>query len=172
MQVRYSRLHNASMALAAVAMVLAALVHFGLNPERAPTLSPNDARTVLFLVLSTAMGFYAWLGVQRLRDRSPQIVIDADGIAFGFGRNRRFPWKDIQWVRLRRLAFRPQLQIGLAPEAFIAADLRLTTWNLDDALRPVRGTPAAVLVRDNGLDTSARAMLDAIRALRPNLVET
>ena len=26
-------------------------------------------------------------------------------------------------------------------------------WNLDDGLRPIRGVPAAVLVRDNGLDT-------------------
>ena len=28
-------------------------------------------------------------------------------------------------------------------------------WNLDDSLRPIRGMPAAILVRDNGLDTKA-----------------
>ena len=75
-------------------------------------------------------------------------------------------------MRLRRLAFRPQLQIGLVPEVFVAADLRLSMWNLDDGLRPIRGVPAAVLVRDNGLDTSAATMLDAVRAFRPNLVKT
>ena len=67
---------------------------------------------------------------------------------------------------------RPQLQIGLAPEAFVAADLRLSLLQLDDSLRPVRGMPAAVLVRDNGLDITASAMLDAVRAFRPNLVKS
>jgi hypothetical protein len=71
---------------------------------------------------------------------------------------------------LRRLALRSQLQVGLLPEAFAAADLRLSPWNLDDGLRPIRGVPAAVLVRDNGLDKSAAAMLDAVRSFRPNLV--
>jgi len=97
-------------------------------------------------------------------------VIDHDGIALGFGRNRRFSWDEVLWVRLRRLGFRPQLQIGLVPAAFAAADLRLSMWNLDDALRPIRGVPAAVLVRDNGLDKAASAMLDAVRSFRPNLV--
>jgi hypothetical protein len=75
-------------------------------------------------------------------------------------------------VRLRRLALRPQLEIGLADQAFIAANLRLSMWNLDDGLRPIRGMPTAVLVRDNGLDTRASAMLDAVRAFRPNLVKS
>jgi hypothetical protein len=52
----------------------------------------------------------------------------------------------------------------------VAANLRLSTWNLDDGLRPIRGVPASVLVRDNGLDVRAAAMLDAVRAFRPNLV--
>ena len=100
-------------------------------------------------------------------------MIDHDGIALGFGRNRRFAWDDIVWVRLRRLAFRPQLQIGLAPQAFIAANLRLSMWNLDDGLRPIRGVPAAVAVRDNGLDTRAvRACLTLCRSFRPNLVKS
>jgi len=54
--------------------------------------------------------------------------------------------------------------------AFVAADLRLSTWSLDDGLRPVRGTPAAVAVRDNGLDTRTSAMFDAVKSFRPNLV--
>jgi hypothetical protein len=56
------------------------------------------------------------------------------------------------------------------PEAFVSADLKLSMWNLDDGLRPIRGVPAAVLVRDNGLDVRASAMLDAVKAFRPNLV--
>jgi len=67
---------------------------------------------------------------------------------------------------------RPQLQIGVEPQAFLAADLRLTQFNLDDSLRPIRGMPAALLVRDNGLDTKAVTMLDAVRAFRPNLVQS
>ena len=67
---------------------------------------------------------------------------------------------------------RPQLQIGLADQAFVAANLRLSMWNLDDGLRPVRGQPTAVLVRDNGLDTRASAMLDAVKSFRPNLVKS
>ena len=54
----------------------------------------------------------------------------------------------------------------------IAANLRLSTWSFDDSLRPVRGQPTTVLVRDNGLDTRASAMLDAVRSFRPNLVKS
>jgi hypothetical protein len=171
-EARYGTLHNISMAIVAVAMVVVAVQHFIANPERAPRLSLNDPRLVLFILLAAAMLFYCYLGLRRFADRSPQIVIDRDGIALGFGRNRRFAWNDVQWVRLRRLAFRPQLQIGFSPEAFVTADLKLSMWNLDDGLRPVRGMPAAVLVRDNGLDTRAAAMLDAIKSFRPNLVRS
>ena len=171
LQARYGALHNVSMAVVAIVMVGAAVVHFATTSANAPTLSLNDPRFVLFALLTIAMGFYGWLGVTRFLNREPQVVIDRDGIVLGFGRNRRFAWNDVHWVRLRRLAFRPQLQIGLKPEVFVAADLRLSMWNLDDGLRPIRGVPAAVLVRDNGLDTSAATMLDAVRAFRPNLVQ-
>ena len=126
--------------------------------------------STLYLLLGLALAFYAWLGITRYVNRAPQVVIDRDGIALGFGRNRRFTWDEIEWVRLHRLAIRPQLQLGLAPQAFVDANLRLSMWNLDDGLRPIRGVPAAVLVRDNGLDARAAAMLDAVKSFRPNLV--
>jgi hypothetical protein len=170
LEARFGTLHNVSMAVVAIGMVGAAILHFATTSTNAPTLSLNDPRFVLFLLLSIAMGFYGWLGLRRFLDRTPQVVIDDDGILLGFGRNRRFAWDDVQWVRLRRLALRPQLQVGLVPEVFAAADLRLSPWSLDDGLRPIRGVPAAVLVRDNGLDTTARTMLDAVRTFRPNLV--
>jgi hypothetical protein len=169
-EARYGTLHNLSMAVVAVVMIAVAISHFVAAPDKAPTLSLDDQRFVLFGALSIAMLTYAWIGVRRALNRQPQVVIDRDGVALGFGRNRRFSWSEIEWVRLRRLAFRPQLQVGLKPEAFVAADLRLSTWNLDDGLRPIRGVPASVLVRDNGLDVRATAMLDAVRAFRPNLV--
>jgi hypothetical protein len=170
-EVRYGRLHNASMAAVSLIIVGAAIGHFITHPERAPTLSLDDPRLVLFALLAGAMLFYAVQGISRFVNRTPQIVIDHDGVFLGFGRNHRFAWSDIQWVRLRRLAFRPQLQVGLAPEAFVSANLRLSMLNLDDPLRSVRGTPSAVLVRDNGLDANATAILDAVRAFRPNLVK-
>lgn len=169
-QAKYGPLHNLSMAGVAIGIVAAALVHIAAGPTAGPAVSLHDPRFVLFVLLVAAMSFYAWLGVSRFANRTPQVVIDGDGIRLGFGRNRRFAWTDIQWVRLRRLAFRPQLQIGLMPGAFVAADLKLSAWNLDDALRPIRGVPAAVLVRDNGLDTRASEMLDAVRSFRPNLI--
>jgi len=170
LEARYGSLHNLSMTVVAVGIVGAAVLHFAGNSANAPTLSLNDPRFVMFGLLSIAMIFYAWLGVTRFLNRQPQVVIDHDGIALGFGRNRRFSWNEVQWVRLRRLGFRPQLQVGLLPAAFVAADLRLSMWNLDDGLRPIRGVPAAVLVRDNGLDKPASEMLDAVRSFRPNLV--
>lgn len=170
LEARYGTVHNVTMAIVAVGMVGTAIVHFANNSTNAPTLSLNDPRFVLFTVLSLAMAFYGWLGLSRFLNRAPQVVIDHDGIALGFGRNKRLAWDEVQWVRLRRLALRPQLQVGVVPEAFVAADLRLSMWNLDDGLRPIRGVPAAVVVRDNGLDTTARAMLDAVRSFRPNLV--
>jgi hypothetical protein len=171
-EARYGAVHNIGMAVVAIVMVVVAIVHFSTNSANAPTLSLNDSRFVLFAVLAIAMAYYIYLGFSRFANRQPQIVIDHDGIVLGFGRNRRLAWDDIQWVKLRRLAMRPQLQIGVAPEVFLAADLRLSQWNLDDSLRPVRGVPAAILVRDNGLDMSAAAMLDAVRAFRPNLVKS
>lgn len=171
-EARYGIFHNIGMTVVAAAMIIGAIVHFAINSDNAPTLSLNDPRFVLFTVLALAMGYYVFLGISRFRNRQPQVVIDRDGIALGFGRDRRLAWDDILWVRLRRLAMRPQLQIGLTPEAFMAADLKLSQWHLDDSLRPIRGVPAAVLVRDNGLDVSASAMLDAVRTFRPNLLKS
>lgn len=170
-EARYSTFHNMSMALFSLVMIVVAIVHFATNPANAPTLSLNDPRFVLFSMLAIAMLYYVYLGVSRTLNRQPQLIIGADGIQLGFGRGRRIAWDDIVWVRLRRLALRPQLEIGLAQQAFIDADLRLATWSFDDALRPVRGQPTTLLVRDNGLDTKAAAMLDAVRAFRPNLVK-
>lgn len=172
MTARYSTLHNGSMAAISVGMVVVAVVHFIVNPANAPTLSLNDQRFVLFVMLAMAVLYYVVLGISRIRNREPQVVIDQDGIRLGFGRNSRFTWDDIIWVRLRRLALRPQLEIGLADQAFISANLRLTMWSFDDSLRPVRGQPTTVLVRDNGLDTKASAMLDAVKTFRPNLVKS
>ena len=172
MKARYGTLHNISMAVVSLVMIAVAIVHFATNPTNAPTLSLNDPRFVLFFMLAIAMLYYVYLGVSRTLNRQPQIVIDRDGILLGFGRNRRFAWSDISWVRLRRLALRPQLEIGLADQAFIEANLHLSTWSFDDALRPVRGQPTTVLVRDNGLDTKASALLDAVRTFRPNLVKS
>jgi hypothetical protein len=170
-EVRYGRLHNASLSAIAAGMVVFAASRFVSDPDNAPALSLNDPRFILFAGLAIVMAYFAWAGAQRFANRVPQIVIDAHGITLGFGRNKRFTWNDIQWVRLKRLALRPQLQIGLVPNAFVGADLRLSQWNLDDPLRPVKGVPAALTLRDNGLDKTAAAMLDAVKSLRPNLVK-
>jgi hypothetical protein len=169
-QARYGRLHNLSMAVVALGMAAIAVLHLARGAANGMTFGLGDPRFVLYLLLAGAMAFYAWVGFNRFGNRAPQVVIDHGGITLGFGRNRRFTWNEIEWVRLRRLGVRPTLQIGLTPEAFIAADLRLSMWSLDDSLRPVRGMPVAVAVRDNGLDTRATAMLDAVKAFRPNLV--
>jgi hypothetical protein len=171
-EARYGSLHNISMAVVSLGMIVTAIAHFATNSANAPTLSLNDPRFVLFAMLALAMVYYVFVGVSRTLNRQPQVIIDRDGIALGFGRNRRFAWNEVGWVRLRRLALRPQLEIGLADQAFIAANLRLSIWNLDDGLRPIRGMPTAVLVRDNGLDIRASAMLDAVRTFRPNLVKS
>jgi len=171
-EARFGLVHHIGMAVVSIGMITAAIAHFATNSSNAPTLSLNDPRFVVFALLAMAMGYYAFLGISRFRNREPQVVIDHDGILLGFGRNRRLAWDDIQWVRLRRLAMRPQLQVGIAPQVFMTADLRLSQWHLDDSLRPVRGMPSAILVRDNGLDVTASAMLDAVRTFRPNLVKS
>lgn len=171
MEARYGRLHNLSMAVVSACMIGAAILYFINNPANAPRLSLNDPRFALFTLLAIALGYYVFVGISRFANRQPQVVIDADGIALGFSRNCRIAWNDVEGARLRRLAMRPQLEVGIAAHAFLQAELRLSSWNLDDGLRPVRGQPTAVLVRDNGLDTSASAMLDAVKAFRPNLVK-
>ena len=171
MEARYGSLHNIGMAAGSIAMVSVAAYLVVTQPGAAERIDFSDPRFVLFVVLGAAMVFYAGLGITRYLNRAPQVVIDRDGIFLGFGRNREFAWSEIDWVRLHRVAMRPQLRIGLKPETFVRSDLRLTTWHLDDALRPVRGMPAAVAVRDNGLDTRAAEMFAAVKAFRPNLVK-
>ncbi len=173
LQVRYGTLHNLGMAAVSLLMIASAIAHFASGESaNAPTLSLKDPRFVMFALLALIMVYYIFVGVGRYLDRRPQVVIDHEGIALGFGRNARIAWDDIEWVRLRRLAMRAQLQIGVEPQAFLAANLRLSQFNVDDSLRPIRGVPAAVVVRDNGLDANAMAMLDAVKAFRPNLVRS
>ncbi|MGQ3301755.1 hypothetical protein [Reyranella sp.] len=173
LQVRYGTLHNLGMAAVSLLMIASAIAHFSSGDSaNAPTLSLKDPRFVMFSLLALIMVYYIYVGVSRFLDRTPQVVIDHEGIALGFGRNARIPWSDIEWVRIRRLAMRTQLQIGVEPHAFLAADLRLSQFNVDDSLRPIRGVPAAVVVRDNGLDANAMTMLDAVKAFRPNLVRS
>jgi hypothetical protein len=171
-EARYGVLHNLSMAIVSAGMIGAAILHFASGSTNAPSLSLNDPRFVMFALLAVALGYYVFLGLSRYRDRRPQVVVDTDGIVLGFGRDRRIAWDDIRWVRLRRLALRPQLEIGIDSQAFIDANLGLSMWSFDDSLRPIRGVPSAVLVRDNGLDTTAAALLDAVKAFRPNLVRS
>lgn len=172
LEARFSPVHHLGMAVIAAGMLVIALVHFATDHARLPVMSLGEPRFVLFLLLACAMLFYTYTGVRRFRDRRPQVVIDENGIALGFGRDCRFKWSDVEWVRLRRLALRPQLLIGLEPQAFFAANLKLTLLNFDDSLRPVRGVATGVMVRDNGLDVRASAMLDAVRRIRPNLIKT
>lgn len=169
---RYGPLYNLGMAAIAIVLLGAVVVHFVANPARLAKAALADPGFVLFAILAAAMAFYAYVGISRSMNREPQVVIDREGIALGFGRNCRFAWSDVEWVRLRRLALRPQLQVALVPKAFVAADLRLSPWSFDDGLRPLKGVPAGVLVRDNGLDTRAAAMFEAVRAFRPNLVKS
>jgi hypothetical protein len=172
LEVRYGRLHNISMAAVAMIMAAIAVAFLARGSAHGMVMSFRDARFVLYLLLGAAMAYYAWVGFNRYGNRAPQIVIDHDGIALGFGRNSRFAWNEVEWVRVRRLGVRPTLQLGISPEAFFKANLRISMWALDDALRPVRGMPAAFAVRDNGLDTKAAAMLDAVKSFRPNLVRS
>ena len=168
-EARWGRLHNLSMAIVAIGLAGIALANLARGAQGAPV-GTDDPRFLLYLLLAAAMAYYAWLGLSRFGNRTPQVVIDRDGIGLGFGRDRRLAWNDIEWVRLRRIGVRPTLQIGLTPEAFVIANLRLSLWSLDDGLRPIRGVPSALAVRDNGLDTRATAMLDAVKAFRPNLL--
>src|SRR5262249_35656952 len=150
-EVRFARLHNIVMAAVAAGMAVLALVQLSLVWGRATADGQTDSRLLLYAMLAAAMAYYAWLGFARYSNRPQQVGVDRAGVQLGFGRNRRLVWQDIDWVRVRRLGLRPQLQIGLRTEAFITSNLGLSMWSLDDALRPVRGMPTAVAVRDNGL---------------------
>lgn len=171
-EARFSRTHNVVMAIVAAGMVAVALGYLVTLWGQITAAGLTDSRVLLYAALGFAMAYYTWLGYARFTNREPQVVIDREGILLGFGRNRRFAWQDIDWVRVRRLGFRPTLQVGIKPEAFITANLGMSMWSLDDSLRPVRGMPAAIAVRDNGLDTNAAAMLDAVKSIRPNLIRS
>ncbi|WP_422000044.1 hypothetical protein [Reyranella sp.] len=168
-EARWSLLHNGSMAIVSLAMIGVGIGHVLDDPAGAPAPSLANPRFVLLILLALALLYYVFLGLSRVFSRRPQIAVDGDGIWIGFGRDRRLTWDDIVVVRLRRLALRPALEVTLTDQAFSAANLRLVMWSLDDNLRPVRGQPSSVLIRDNGLDTGAAALLDAIRTFRPNL---
>ena len=85
---RYSIPHNMSMAGVSAAMIAVAISHFAANPQNAPTLSLNDPRFTLFVMLAMAMAYYVFLGVSRARNRTPQVEVGSEGIRLGFGRDR------------------------------------------------------------------------------------
>jgi hypothetical protein len=172
-EARYSVFHNVSMTVVAFLMVASGAFYVGGGADgTAPTPSINDPRFVMFILLGIAMAYYGTIGLRRALDRTPQVTIDKDGIALGLGRNKRFTWDEVQWVRLHRIAIRPSLQIGLAPEVFYGANLGLSMWSLDDPLKSIRGVPAAIALRDNGLDTRAGALLDGVKRFRPDLIKS
>lgn len=171
LEARYSPFHNYSMTFFAFAMVVVAGFYVARSGQGlVPSL--NDPRFVLFILLGLAMAYYGSVGLKRALDRSPQVMIDENGIALGFGRKSRFSWDEITWVKLHRLAVRPSLQVGVLPQSFMGANLGLSFFGLDDSLRPIRGMPSAFAIRDNGLDTKATALLDAVKAYRPDLVRS
>ncbi len=153
-------------------MIVVALTHLLQEREMAPRLSFNDPGFAMLVLFGGAILYYGVMGVRRAMDRQPQMSIDHKGITLGLGRNRRLDWRDIMWVRTRRIGFQRVLQVGLDPAAFVAADLRLSMWNVDDPLGPIRGVTTGVQIRPAGLDTSAHAMLDAVKSFRPNLVKS
>jgi len=82
LEARFGLIHNAGMAAVSLLMIGTAIVHFASGDSaNAPTLSLNDPRFVLFSVLAVAMAYYVYIGISRYLDRTPQIVIDHDGIA-------------------------------------------------------------------------------------------
>jgi hypothetical protein len=170
-EARYSVFHNVSMTVVAFLMVASGAFYVS-GSATAPTASINDPRFVMFILLGIAMAYYGTIGLRRALDRTPQVTIDENGLALGFGRDKRFTWDDVQWVKLHRIAIRPSLQIGLTTEAFLGANLSLSLFSLDDPLKSIRGMPTAFALRDNGLDTRAGALFDAVRRFRPDLVKS
>jgi hypothetical protein len=163
LEVRHSQTFH--MTLAAVGLVL--LVIAGLYGA---ALLMGEARlqerpSWLMLLCAAAILYYVARSILRFRDRSPQVVVDRDGVRLGFGRDLLVPWDSIQWARVRGI--RPTLQIGVEPEHFARA--RVTIWNLDDNLTAVPGAGAAIAVRAAGLDTSMKTVLEAMRAYKPAL---
>jgi hypothetical protein len=169
-EARYSVFHNVSMTVVSFLMVASGAFYVG-SSATGPSASINDPRFVMFILLGIAMAYYGTIGLRRALDRTPQVTIDKHGITLGFGRNRRFGWDEIEWVKLHRIAIRPSLQIGLTTQAFLNANLSLSMFNLDDPLKSVRGMPAALALRDNGLDTRAASLLDGVRRFRPDLIK-
>jgi hypothetical protein len=163
LEVRHSQTFN--MTLAAIGMVL--LVIAGLYAIAAVMgeTAPQRGPPWVLLICAAALLYYVVRSVLRFRDRSPQVVIDRDGIRLGFGRDLLVPWDSVQWVRVRGI--RPALQIGVLPEHFTKA--RVSMWNLDDNLGTVPGGGAAIAVRAAGLDTSMKTVLEMIHAWKPSL---
>ena len=145
MEVRYGRLHNISMAVVATGMIGTALLLMAQHPDRAPRLSFNDPRFDLYLLLGLALVFYAWLGHHPIYQpraaggdrprRHRRWASAATGDSPGMRSNgcACTGWRSGRSCRS-----------ASTPQAFVEANLRLSMWNLDDGLRPIRGVPAAV----------------------------
>jgi len=168
LEARYGTLHNLSMTVVAIGIVGAAICILPATRQRADTVAERSA----LRDVRPAVDRHGLLWLARpctLLNRQAQVVIDHDGIALGFGRNRRFAWDEVQWVRLRRLGFRPQLQVGLLPAAFVAAISGSRCGTSTTGCADPRRTGCRDGARQ-WLDKTASAMLDAVRSFRPNLV--
>lgn len=125
----------------------------------------EHGRLLLLGLCGVALLYYSGRSVWMLLDRRPHLVIDRDGIWYGFGRELLVPWSDVQWARRRGV--RGTLMVGVPVELYL--QFRLSLWNLDDSLTAVPGAGNAVGLRGNGLDRSTRDILDAIFAWKPEL---
>lgn len=163
-EIRFSQTFHLTLAAIGLLLPVAAAIWLLVNYE-AMSGAGSGGRLLWLGLCAAGLLYYTGRAVVRLRERRPQIVIDAKGVWLGFGRDVLLPWAAIRLARPRGV--RRTLQIGITPELY--SRLHLSLWNLDDNLTAVPGGGASVGVRFNGLDRPMREVYEAIRTWKPDL---
>ena len=149
-----SRSHaTAYLAMAAVlfAVILASLVR----------LIEAGESIIAPAVLATAVGFYCWQTLTQFLDRSPKVVVAADGLGLPDALSERIPWSRILALEFRS-AFRGA-RLDVAVDAEIYDRLKIGQRFMGDHIVRRRGWPNGFSILAFGLDTDGEAIFKAAR---------
>ena len=118
------------------------------------------------LIVVAIAGIYLWHTYQQMRDRGPQVMIDANGLWLASASAEPIPWSRIWRLEAgRRLFGGPRVEAEVTPE--VAARLKLGRRYLGENVVGVKGRAGGVAIYTVGYDRTADQIFAAARHFWP-----
>ncbi len=171
-EVRYSRPFYLSMLVIGLVCSVAA-IKLAFDPPRLPgaEVAPHLPSYMWILLggLLLTMGAYLWRAMKRLTSPLPALGVRAEGIVLNIGVPRLLRWEEIESATMGRYHMRNRIELKIAPQRF--AEFNLPKLFADDNFMAIRQKPSTIGITGQGLDRSLDEIMQAVRAIRPNLAQ-